>query len=55
MNIDRFKDLYRVLLIQMGVSSDKAESACQHLTVEDMKIISEIWPEWQSIFSMNKT
>ncbi len=54
MSTNQFKNLYRTLLIQFGVSSLKAEEACKHLTFDDMRIISEIWPEWQAIFSSQK-
>jgi hypothetical protein len=54
MSTDQFKNLYRTLLMKFGVSSIKAEEACKNLTFDDMRIISEIWPEWQAIFSSEK-
>jgi hypothetical protein len=44
------KALYKNLLIQVGVSTTKAEEASQSITFDDMRLISEIWPDWQAIF-----
>jgi hypothetical protein len=50
MNYVQSKKLYKNLLIQVGVSTKKAEEASQSITFDDMRLISEIWPDWQAIF-----
>jgi hypothetical protein len=44
------KNLYKNLLIRAGVKTQKAEEASQSVTFDDMRLISEICPEWQAIF-----
>lgn len=44
------KNLYKSLLIRAGVQKTKAEEASQAVTFDDMRLISEICPEWQAIF-----
>jgi hypothetical protein len=44
------KNLYKNLLIRAGVKTHKAEEASQSITFDDMRLISEICPEWQAIF-----
>jgi hypothetical protein len=49
-NFLRLKQSYQEQLIRAGVSPQKAAQAAQALTVEDLQLISEIWPEWASVF-----
>jgi hypothetical protein len=44
------KTLYKNLLIKVGVDTEKAEEASQSITFDDMRLISEIWPDWQAVF-----
>jgi hypothetical protein len=45
MNIDKFKVFYKELLLKSGVNSQRAEEACNRLTVEEIAIICDILPK----------
>jgi hypothetical protein len=55
MNMDYLKQSYRDLLVSSGICSKKATQACEDVTYDDLKIISEIWPDWGSIFRNQDT
>jgi hypothetical protein len=44
------KNLYKNLLIRVGVNIQKAEEASQSITFDDMRLISDIWPDWKAVF-----
>ncbi len=44
------KKLYKNLLLRAGVQTQRAEEASQSITFDDMRLISDICPEWESIF-----
>lgn len=50
MKTDNLKASYKDLLLSTGISSKKAEKASEAVTYDELKIISEIWPDWGSIF-----
>jgi hypothetical protein len=54
MHLQNLQDSYKDLLLQIGVNCHKAENACKDLTLDDLRIISDIWPEWEMIYSETK-
>ena len=46
------KEKYKSQLIKVGVPLFKAEQAAQTLTLEQLKIIGEIWPDWAKILDL---
>jgi hypothetical protein len=50
MDFIQSKVLYKNLLIRVGVNVQKAEEASQAITFDDMRLISDIWPDWQAVF-----
>lgn len=50
MNFLSLKQSYQEQLIRAGVPPQKAEQAAKALTVEELQFISEIWPEWNTVF-----
>jgi hypothetical protein len=55
MKMDYLKESYKDLLLSTGISSKKAEKASEAVTYDDLRIISEIWPDWGSIFVNQET
>lgn len=51
MNHTTLKQSYQEQLVRAGVPLNKAEQAAKILTLEELRMISEIWPEWANIFS----
>jgi hypothetical protein len=50
MNYLQSNNLYKTLLIQAGVHTKRSEEASQSITFNNMRLISEIWPNWQAVF-----
>lgn len=50
MKTDHLKQSYRDLLLSSGMCCKKAQKASESVTYDELKIISEIWPDWGSIF-----
>jgi hypothetical protein len=50
MNLPHLQDSYKNLLVKVGVNSPKAENISKDLTLDDLRIISDIWPEWERIY-----
>jgi hypothetical protein len=50
MYTDYLKQSYRELLMTTGVSPQKAEEASEAVTYDDLKVISDIWPDWNLVF-----
>ena len=50
MTPDQLKSLYVLLLIKYGVSTCKAEEASKQLSLKELNIISDIWPEWNNVY-----
>ena len=44
------KKLYKSLLLRAGVKTQRAEEASQSITFDDMRLISDICPEWEVMF-----
>jgi lipopolysaccharide/colanic/teichoic acid biosynthesis glycosyltransferase len=51
MDLLRLKQSYQEQLVKVGVHPLKAEQAAKTLSVEELSLISDIWPEWATIFS----
>jgi hypothetical protein len=51
MRLKLLQSAYKELLINFGINDSRAEIACQELTLNDLEIISDIWPEWNDIYS----
>jgi hypothetical protein len=50
MNLQHLQDSYKDLLVQIGVNCRKAENISKKLTLDDLRIISDIWPEWERVY-----
>jgi hypothetical protein len=50
MNLPHLQDSYKTLLVKVGVNGRKAENISKDLTLDDLRIISDIWPEWERIY-----
>jgi hypothetical protein len=50
MNLPHLQDSYKTLLVKVGVNGCKAENISKDLTLDDLRIISDIWPEWERIY-----
>lgn len=50
----RLKKSYQKQLVRAGVPPQRARQAAASLTVEQLKLISDIWPEWAIIYSNTK-
>jgi hypothetical protein len=50
MHLQNLQDSYRDLLVKAGVNCRKAETISKDLTLDDLRIICDIWPEWENIY-----
>lgn len=42
----QLKQIYLEQLMKVGVAQSKAEQAANNLTIQQLKMIGEIWEEW---------
>lgn len=51
MKTKRLKQSYREQLVKAGVNPQKAAQAAKIMTMRELQLIGEIWPEWAAIYS----
>jgi exopolysaccharide biosynthesis polyprenyl glycosylphosphotransferase len=51
MDLLRLKQCYQEQLIKVGVHPQKAEQAAKALSIDELRFIGDIWPDWANIFS----
>jgi lipopolysaccharide/colanic/teichoic acid biosynthesis glycosyltransferase len=51
MDLLKLKQRYQKQLVKVGVHPFKAEQAAKALSAEELLLISDIWPEWATVFS----
>jgi hypothetical protein len=51
MDLLRLKQAYREELVKVSVHPLKAEQTAKILSVEELKFIGDIWPEWGDVFT----
>lgn len=54
MNFESLQELFQNQLVKVGVETNKAERAAKTLSVDELRLIGDIWPEWADIFSKNQ-
>lgn len=50
MDIEQLKHSYQQKLVQAGIESHRIEAAVKNITIEELRLISEIWSQW-ALFS----
>lgn len=48
---EKLEQSYKNQLVKVGVDFQRAEQAARALSGEELLLVSEIWPEWATVFS----
>ncbi len=49
----QLRKLYQTQLIQQGVPLSKAEQAAHHISLDQLKLIMQIWPHFSAIVAQS--
>lgn len=54
MEIEKLKQSYKNQLVKAGVDLRRAEQVVRNVTLEELQLILEIWPEWALVLEKNE-
>lgn len=54
MEIEKLKQSYKNQLVKAGVDLCRAEQVVRNVTLEELQLILEIWPEWALVLEKNE-
>ena len=47
----KLKKIYQAQLIRVGIPLSRAEEAAQNVTLNQLRVIGEIWADWATILA----